>query len=87
MGCLLEDLRAFGINAGQWTTVVQDEAEWRRTAEQEAGRFMAEWIASERVRAELRYAVVYPNTTGRAKNRIVQSKRVRADSLTMVDYP
>ena len=25
MGCLADDLRAFGINADQWTTAVQDE--------------------------------------------------------------
>ena len=34
MGCFLDDLRAFGINADQWRTAVQDEGEWRRTAEQ-----------------------------------------------------
>ena len=34
MGCFLDDLRAFGINADQWTTAAQDEGEWRRTAEQ-----------------------------------------------------
>ena len=27
MGCVLDDLRAFGINADQWTTVAQDEGE------------------------------------------------------------
>ena len=36
MGCFLDDLRAFGINSNQWTTVAQDEGEWRRTAEQGA---------------------------------------------------
>ena len=41
MGCFLDDLRAFGINADQWTTAAQDEGEWRRTAEQEAEHFMA----------------------------------------------
>ena len=25
MGCFLDDLKAFGINADQWTTAVQDE--------------------------------------------------------------
>ena len=35
------DLRAFGINADQWTTAAQDEGEWRRTAEQRAEYFMA----------------------------------------------
>ena len=34
MGCFLDDLRAFGINADQWTTAAQDEGEWRRTAGQ-----------------------------------------------------
>ena len=41
MGCFLDDLRAFSINADQWTTAAQDEGEWRRTAEQGAGHFMA----------------------------------------------
>ena len=41
MGCFLDDLRAFGINANQWTTAAQDEGEWRKTAEQGAERFMA----------------------------------------------
>ena len=31
MGCFLDDLGAFGINADQWTTAAQDEGEWRRT--------------------------------------------------------
>ena len=44
MRCLLDDLRAFGINVDQWTTVAQDEGEWRRTAEQGAERFMAKWM-------------------------------------------
>ena len=33
MGYLLNDLRAFGINADQWTTVAQDEGEWSKTEE------------------------------------------------------
>ena len=32
MECLLEDLRAFGINTDQWTTAAQDEEEWHKTA-------------------------------------------------------
>ena len=32
MGCFLDDLKAFGLNADQWTTVAQDGEEWRRTA-------------------------------------------------------
>ena len=40
MACLLDDLRAFAINADQWTTVAQDEGGWRKTEEQGAERFM-----------------------------------------------
>ena len=38
MGCFLDDLRAFGINADQWTTAAQDEGEWRRTERPSKGR-------------------------------------------------
>ena len=85
MGCFLDDLRAFGISADQWTTVAQDEGEWRRTAEQEAEHFMAKWIVVEKPRAGLRHAVVYPNVTGRTKERIAQSKQARAGSHALVD--
>ena len=85
MGCFLNDLRAFGINAHQWTTAPQNEGKWRRTAEQGAGHFMIKWIAAEEARAGLRHAVVYPNVTGRTKERIAQSKRARAGSLALVD--
>ena len=82
MGCFLDDLRAFGINADQWTTAAQDAGEWRRTAEQGAERFMAKWIAAEKARAGLRHTVVYPNVTRRSKKRIAQSKHTsRALSL------
>ena len=48
VGCFLNDLRAFGINADQWTTAAQDEGKWRRTAEQGAEHFMAKWIVAEK---------------------------------------
>ena len=48
MGCFLDGLRAFGINVDRWTTAVQGEEEWRRTAEQGAERFMAKYIAAEK---------------------------------------
>ena len=41
MECFLDDLRAFGINVDLWATAAQDERDWRRTAEQGAGHFMA----------------------------------------------
>ena len=84
MGCFLDDLRAFGINADQWTTEAQDEGEWRRTAGQGAEHFMAKWIVAEKTKAGLRHAVVCPNVTGRTKERTAQSKRARAGSLTLV---
>ena len=83
----MDDLKASGINAHQWTTAAQDEGEWRKTAEQGAERLMATWIATKNVRAGLRHAVVCPNVTGRTKERRAQSKRVRADSLTIADWP
>ena len=85
MGCFLDDLRAFGINADQWTTAAQDEGELRRTAEQGAEHFMAKLIVAEKTEVELWHAVVCPNVTGRTKERIAQSKRARAGSLALVD--
>ena len=83
MGCFLDGLRAFGINADQWTTAAQNEGEWRRTAEQGAEHyyFMAKWIVAEKAKAGLRHAVVCPNVTGRTKERLAQSKR----ELALVD--
>ena len=80
MGCFLDDLRAFGINADQSTTAAQDEGEWRRTAEQGAEHFMAKWIVADKTKAGLRHAVVCPNVTERTKERIALSSRARAGS-------
>ena len=85
MECFLDNLRAFGINADQWTTAAQDEEEWRRTAEQGAEHFVAKLIAAEKTRAGLQHAVICPNVTRRTKERIAQSKRARAGSLALVD--
>ena len=49
------------------------------------GPFHGETIAAEEARGGLRHAVVCPNMTGRAKERIAQSKRARAGSLAMSD--
>ena len=48
---------------------------------------MVKWIAAKKTRAGLRHAVVCPNMTERAKERIAQSKRARAGSLALVDQP
>ena len=48
---------------------------------------MAKWIAAAKARAGLRHAVICPNVTGRTKERIAQSKRARAGSLALVDWP
>ena len=85
MGCFLDDLRAFGINADHWTTAAQDEGKWRRTAEQGVEHFMAKLIVAEKAKAGPRHAVVCPNVTRRTKKRIAQSKRARAGSLALVD--
>ena len=85
MGCFPDDLKAFGMNAHQWATAVQDEGGWRRTAEQGAEHFMAKWIVVEKTKAGLWHAVLCPNVTGRTNKRIAQSKWARADSLALVD--
>ena len=85
MGCFLDDLRFFGINADQRMTAAQDEGKWRRTAEEGAEQFMAKWIVAEKTKAGLRHAVVCPNVTRRTKKRIAQSKWARAGSLVLVD--
>ena len=46
---------------------------------------MAKLISAEKVGAALRHAVVRPNVTGNAKERMSQSKRARASSLTIVE--
>ena len=46
---------------------------------------MTKWIAAETVRAGLRHEAVCPNVTGRTKEKIAQSTRVRAHSLAIVD--
>ena len=84
MRCLLDDLRAFGINADQWTTAAQDKGEWRRIAEQGAEHFMVKCIVAEKAKAGVPHAVVCPNVTGRTKERIAQSKWARAGSLALV---
>ena len=73
MGCFVDDLRAFGINAVQLTTATQDEEEWRRPAKKGTEHFMAKWIAAGKIKAGLRHAVVSPNVTGRTKERITRS--------------
>ena len=85
MGCFLDELRAFGINADQWKTAVQDEGEWRKTVEQGAERFHSEMDRCRESQGSTTYAVVCPNVTGKTKERIAQSKRARAGSLTKVD--
>ena len=85
MGCFPDDFRAIGINADQWTTVAQDEGEWRRTVDQGGEHFMPKLIAAAKAKAGLRHAVVCSNVTGRTKERMAQSKRARAGSLALVD--
>ena len=51
IGCFLDDLRAFGINADQWTTAAaKREGEWLKIAEQGPEHFMAKWIVAEKAR-------------------------------------
>ena len=47
-----------GCYADQWMSAAYDEGKWCKTMEQGAERFMVKWIAAEKVRAGLRYAVL-----------------------------
>ena len=49
------------------------------------GTFHGKMDRCRKIKAELRHAVVWPNVTGRTKERIAQSKRARAGSLALVD--
>ena len=85
MGCLLDDLRAFGIETDQWRIAAQDAEEWHKRVIQGAEFFMTKWIAAERAKTAMRHAVACPNVTGRTKERVAQSKRARAGLLAIVD--
>jgi len=85
MGCLLDDLRAFGIKTDQWTIAAQDADEWYKTANKGAEFFTKNWIAADGARAALRHAVVSPNVTGRTRERVAQSKRARTGLLATID--
>ena len=52
MGCFLDDLRAIGINADQWTTVTQTEGEWRRTVDQGANILWQNWSLQRKPRLD-----------------------------------
>ena len=62
-----------------------DEGRWHKTAKQRTERFMAKLIAAEKARTGLRHARVCPDVMGRTEERITQSKRARAGSLTIID--
>ena len=47
--------------------------------------FHGEMDRCREANAGLRYAVVCPNVTGRTKERMAQSKRIRAGSLVLID--
>ena len=85
MRCLLDDLRAFGIKADQWTPAAHDEGGMAQDSGPRGGMFHTKWIVAEKGRAGLRHAVECPNVTGKIKEIISQSKRVRAGWLTIVD--
>ena len=68
--CLSDDLRAFGINADQWTTAAQDEgiSKWCRIGGTRGGTFHGEMDRCRESQGwTTRHAVVYPNATGKAK--------------------
>ena len=76
MGCFLDDLRAFGINADQCGRL-QPSTMGNGAGRQNKGKNVSRQNGS--------HAVVCPNVTGRTEERIAQSKRARAGSLAIVD--
>ena len=83
MAYLLDDLRAFDINADQWTNAAQGEGEWRKMAEKGGGGLHGE---IDQCRESQGWTTACSSmATGRIKERIAQSKRIRAVSLTIVD--
>ena len=85
MGCLLDDLRAFGTKADLWMIAAQDADERYKTAIKVAEFFTKNCIALDGARAALRHAVLSPNLTGRTKERVSKSKRARTGLLATVD--
>ena len=81
MGCLLDDLRDFGIDPDKWTIAAQDEGEFHRKAKEGAELFMTEWIAAERASAALRAHRIMPERDGRTKEEVAHGKRVRTGLL------
>ena len=65
---------------------VDDCSPGRGGMAQNSGTFYGEMDRCRESQAELRHVVVCSNVTGRTKERITQSKRARAGSLTLVDY-
>ena len=81
MGCFLDDLRALGINAEQWTIAAQDEG-MAQNGGTRGGTFHGKM---DRCRESQGWTTACPNVTGRTKKRTAQSKRARAGSLALVD--
>ena len=83
MGCFLDDLRAFDINIGgrlqprtRGNGAERRNILWRNYGEMDHYRGSQGWTTA---------CSRKPNMTGRTKERIAQSKRVRAVSLAFVD--
>ena len=89
MECFLDDFRASGINAYQWTTVTQDEEEWRRTVEQRAEHFHDEMDrCSESQGWTMACSIIsMPEREGKeqGEDRIALRKQTRAGSLAIYD--
>ena len=78
-GCFRDDLRAFGINADQWTTTAaQGEGMNGRTfhGEMNIYRESQGWTTA---------CSSMPERDGKPKERIAQRKRARAGLLAIVD--
>ena len=82
VGVSQDDLRAFGINADQWTSAAHHEGEWRTESK---GWSISTRNESSQRKPRLGYDMQWYARTGRTKERIVQSKPARAGLLALID--
>ena len=85
IGCFLNDLRSFGINADPVNDCSPGGGGMVQNGRTGDRIFHGKIDRCRKTKAGLRHAVVCPNVTGRTEERIAQSKRTRAGSLALVD--
>lgn len=61
---------------------------WYNTVKQGSESVTINWIATDRARSALRYAMaVCPTVMGWTKERVIRNNRARADLIADIDWP